>query len=76
MEDLTGPGPRREQRVVAELFRVAVRGALFVMAVDRRDRRVDIDHEILTRRRAATQVPRTFHRPGPRRHRVGGHDRT
>jgi hypothetical protein len=44
MEDLTGPGPHRHQRVVAEDVGVAVGGALFQLAVDLADRRVEIDH--------------------------------
>jgi hypothetical protein len=63
MKDLTGPGAGREQRVIAEDLGVAVRGALFVMAVNLRDRRIDIDHEILARRGPATQVPHPFQDP-------------
>ena len=41
-QDLAGPRAGRHQRVIAEPFRVAVRGALFVFAVNLTDRRVQI----------------------------------
>jgi hypothetical protein len=48
MDDFTGPSPGREQRVIAELFGVSVRGALFVVPVDLGDGGVDIDHQRFT----------------------------
>ena len=44
-ENLAGVGACSEQRVIAELFGVAVRGALFLFAVDLADRGVQIDHQ-------------------------------
>ena len=46
MKDLTGPGPGREQRVVAELFGVAVRGALLRVAMDLTHGGIEIDHHV------------------------------
>ena len=45
MQHLAGIGPGGEQRVVTEHLGVAEPGTLFLLAVDRTDRRVDIDHQ-------------------------------
>ena len=60
MEDFAGPGPCRQQRVIAELFRVPVSGALFVVSVDLGDRGVDIDHQRLGRCGAGTESPNSL----------------
>ena len=65
MEDLTGLGPHRHQRVVAEDVRVAVGGALLQLAVDLADGRVEIDHHPI----GARTGPQ---RPGPS-DRLGDH---
>lgn len=48
MQNFAGLGSGSDDRVVAELFGVPVRGALFLFSVNLRDGRVDIDHERLT----------------------------
>jgi hypothetical protein len=65
MEDLTGLGPHRHQRVVAEDVGVAVGGALLQLAVDLADGRVEIDHHRLGARTGSE-------RPGPS-DRLGDH---
>ena len=58
MEDLTGPGPGREHRVVAQHPRVAEGGALLRVAVDLTDRGVHVDRHRPALRPGAR-------RPGP-----------
>jgi len=50
MEDLAGVGACREERVIAELARVAVSGTLFVFADHLTDRRIDVDNQLDNRR--------------------------
>ena len=45
VQHLTAVGPGGEQRVIAEHVGVAEPGTLFLFAVDRTDRRVDVDHQ-------------------------------
>lgn len=64
MEHLAGLCAGSEQRVIAEDLRVAVGGALLLLAVHFADRRVDVD-----RHRCRTWT--SPHRPGPSEQRLG-----
>ena len=66
-EHLAGVGACGQQRMIAEHFGVAVRGALLVLAVDLTDRGVQIDHQ-RPRAGARSQPPRP--RQGARPHSV------
>ena len=57
VKHLTGVRPRGQDRVIAELVRVAISGALFVFAVDLTNRRVDIDHQRIVRANTASPRP-------------------
>ena len=61
MQDLAGVGPGGQQRVVAELAGVAVRGALLGVAVDLADRGVHIHHQ--RPRRSGAEFPGPGDRP-------------
>jgi hypothetical protein len=64
VEDLTGVGSCREERVIAEHVGITEARALLVITVDGTDRRVEVDrHLLLTRSRAE--------RPGAGKHRLG-----
>ncbi len=47
VQQFAGVGTHREERVQAELARVAIGGALLVVAVHLADRRVEIDHQLV-----------------------------
>jgi len=61
MQDLAGIGARREDRVVAELVRVAVARALLGVTVDLADETVDVDHQP-PHARAGARLPRALER--------------
>jgi len=57
-ENLTGPGTGRDQRVISQHARVTIRGALLGFAVHLCDRRVEIDHQVLTLTGSGARRPR------------------